>query len=208
MHRRCLPWLLFWLVVPAAVWAGPSRPRLGPEAVWHLPVAAWSACLKQRRDAAACLRRLMERTRAGGQARDVLSGLNGEGFMSAFRPMGRVDLATMTLPGRANTNEVPYLVNGRPWLVSTELDAPPDISGDPAYPALRAAFPRLELWPSGAAFRAMDRLPDGGQRFVFAYPLLDGCHACTLGGYALIAHDFGPEGGYRGARLLGLEAAR
>ena len=91
--------------------------------------------------------------------------------------MGRVDLATMTFPLRANTNEAAFLVNGTPPLVSTELDEPSvDIAADPAYAALRQAFPEMTLWPTNAGFRRLETLPDGGQGFVFAYPLLDGCH--------------------------------
>jgi hypothetical protein len=200
--------LLLLLVLPATLWAGQPL-RLGPADVWTLPMDAWSDCLATQHDPTACLARIMEQSKASPGALSLLSQLDGEAFMSAFEDMGRVDLATMTFPARANTNEVPYLVNGNPALVSTELDTQRiTISSDPLYPKLKAAFPQLELWPSSAEFRAMDLLSDGGQRFVFAYPLLNGCHACELGGYALVAHDFGPDGSYLGARLLHLEPGR
>jgi len=129
--------------------------------------------------------------------------------MNAFKPMGRVNLATVVFPMRANTNEAAMLVGGVPPLVSSELaDDAISIASDPAYPALKKRFQQLELWPTSAEFREMKRLPDGGQGFVFAYPLRNGCHTCDMGGYALVSLDFGPDGVYRGPRLLKLTPAK
>jgi hypothetical protein len=201
--------VLLALPGPVAAATATAATRFGPEAVWTLPMAAWSACLEKTSDPTACLSRLMRDSGATASALAVARLLDGEGYMSAFRKTGRVNLATMTFPARANTNEVAYLVGGNPPLVSTELDAQTvNIAVDPAYPALRAAYPEMELWPSGAEFRSVDRLADGGQGFVFAYPLLNGCHACESAGHALMAHDFGPDGRYRGVRLLRLEPHR
>lgn len=181
----------------------------GPAAVWSLPESAWRACLEKNPTASDCLPRLMRETMASPQALDINRRLDGDGFMSAFQAMGRVDLATMIFPLRANTNQVLYLVNGAPPLVSTELgDQAPDITSDPAYAGLKQAFPEMALWTTNADFLRMEHLPDGGQAFVFAYPLLNGCHACPLAGHALVALDFGPNGGYRGPRLLRLEPVR
>jgi len=196
--------LILWPVLATARTMAP----IGPDAVWHLPVERWTACLQRDRDPAVCLPRLMHATHAAPAVVAVSRALASEGVMSAFQTMGRIDLAIMTFPARANTNAVPYLVNGTPRLVSTEL-APNaiDITADPQYPALKAAFPHLEFWPSDATFRSVHSRPDGGQYFVFAYPLRDGCHACALAGYALVSHDFTPADVYQGTLLLGLEPA-
>jgi hypothetical protein len=208
--KRCFSicWLiLFALTVTAR--AENAVSRFGPQAMWILPLADWSDCLEKHQDPGGCLDQLMHKAGASPQALAVSRLLDDEAYMSAFREMGRVDLASITFPARANTNEVPYLVNGNPSLVSTELDASTvDITKDPHYPALKAAFPDMELWPSGAEFRSMDHLVDGGQGFVFAYPLQNGCHACERAGYAVVTHDFGPDGTYRGPRLLRLEPKR
>ena len=201
--------LLVVVFCGAARLATAADKPFGPGDVWSLPETAWRTCLEKNPVAPDCLPRLMRETKATPQALAINQRLDGDGFMSAFRPMGRVDLATMTFPLRANTNEAAFLVNGTPPLVSTELDEPSvDIAADPAYAALRQAFPEMTLWPTNAGFRRLETLPDGGQGFVFAYPLLDGCHACALAGHALISLDFGPDGTYRGPRLLCLEPAR
>ncbi|MHC1711001.1 MAG: hypothetical protein AB9872_02460 [Solidesulfovibrio sp.] len=206
---RCMLYCLILLTVAHSALAGAKKQPFGPRAVWTMPDDGWSACLKHSQDASTCLQKLMRRQRATPEALAVNRLLEGEGFMSAFREMGRVDLATMTFPLRANTNQASFLVNGTPALVSTELDGQAvDIASDPAYAELKRAFPEMELWPTSADFRTMNTLEDGGQGFVFAYPLLNGCHACALAGYALVTLDFGPDGVYHGPRLLRLEPAR
>jgi len=212
--RRFLPLALLpvFCLLTVAVALRPATAGgkpFGPAAVWSLPESAWRACLESTPPAADCLSRLMGETKASPEALAVNRRLDGDAFMSAFHAMGRVDLATMTFPLRANTNQVLFLVNGSPELVSTELpEAGVTIEADPAYAGLKQAFPEMALWTTNADFLRMEHLPDGGQGFVFAYPLLNGCHACPLAGHALIALDFGPDGVYRGPRLLRLEPVR
>lgn len=200
--------LLLLVLWPALATAQAAQPY-GTQAVWRLPMARWSACLQKQHDPNACLARLLRDTHASPQALAVSRALDGEGFMSAFQTMDGIDLATMFFPARANTNQVPYLVNGSPSLVSTELDATAiDITKDPQYPALKAAYPNLEFWPSDAEFRSFHSRADGGRYFIFAYPLRNGCHACELAGYALVSHDFTATKVYQGTLLLGLEPAK
>ena len=217
MHDRS--WRLSWRMLRIFLWAvamaAICRPAVagdkpfGPADVWTLPQAAWNGCLQGRTAPTDCLGRLMRQTKASPQAMEIFRRLDGDGFMSAFRPMGRVDLATMTFPFRANTNEAAFLINGHPDLVSTELsETAVDITADPAYVHLRQTYPDLTLWPTSAIFRRMDSLPGGGQGFVFAYPVLNGCHACALAGYALISLDFSPQGTFLGPRFLQLETDR
>jgi len=216
MKRNCRRLLVCFALLalsatPLAAGSGnaPRAKPFGPRAVWTLPRAALDACLKNNPAGAACLTQVMKQTGASLQALAFNRQLDGEGYMSAFHPLGRVDLAVAAFPTRANTNEAAVLVGGVPPLVSSELSVSDvDISADPAYPALARRFPKLEFWPTSAAFRAMKRLPGGGQGFEFAYPLLNGCHACELAGYALVSLDFGPDGVYRGPRLIRLEPAK
>lgn len=111
-------------------------------------------------------------------------------------------------PMRANSNSVAFLVAGQPPLVSSERTEAPDISGDPAYPALKKRSPNLTFWPGDAAFLSMEHLPAGGQGFVFAYPLRDGCHACALADHALESLDFDAKGVFKGPHLIRLEPAQ
>ena len=209
-------WLLFCMVLLAlatsAQAADPgknSRDKLfGPQDVWTLPFEALSACEAKNPASTTCLTQVMKETGASKQALALNKMLEGDGYMSGFQPMGRIDLATCFFPSRANSNEVLFMVGGSPSLVSSELDADINIKADPAYPGLKKKFPDLELWTSGASFAKMDILPNGGQRFVFEYPLVNGCHACAQAGDALIAHDFDQDGTYKGPRLIRLKPAK
>ena len=82
-----------------------------------------------------------------------------------------------------------------------------DIRRDPLYPALVRKFPRLELWGK-AYFKAIQPLPGGGHRFVFSFVLLNGCHACEVGGYAHVAFDFNRAGEFLGTKSLRLSKTR
>ena len=50
----------------------------------------------------------------------------------------------------------------------------------------------------------MQALPGGGQRFIFSFVLLNGCHACELAGHAQVAFDFSAAGRFLGTKLLRL----
>jgi WD40 repeat protein len=79
-----------------------------------------------------------------------------------------------------------------------------DIQTDPLYPAIARRFPEVMLWGGEPGYESIQRLPSGGQRFIFAYVLLNGCHACDIAGYAHIGFDFDGTGRFLGAKLLRL----
>ncbi|WP_428568856.1 MAG: hypothetical protein ACP59X_10130 [Solidesulfovibrio sp. DCME] len=192
---------------PLAVSAQTDAP-IGPGAVWQPSGEALTACLGQSAEPAGCLVRVMAETGASPEALDVTKRLDGEGYLQAFRDTGRVDVATVVFPLRANSNEVAYLVNGQPRLVSSELDEDAlPLAGNARYAALKKAYPEVLFWPVGEGPRSVETLPDGGQGFVFGYALLNGCHACEVLGQAVVSLDFGPDGRYHGPRLVGVEAA-
>ena len=129
----------------------------------------------------------------------------GISWLGEFREIGRVDLGSVEFPFRANTNSAFCLLNGSPSLVSTELgwDAL-DITRDSNYPRLKSQYPNLELWPAGADFKSPQAKADGGQRFIFSYILVNGCHACYVGSTAEVAFDFDRNGTFKGTKLLRL----
>jgi hypothetical protein len=45
---------------------------------------------------------------------------------------------------------------------------------------------------------------DGGQSFIFVYPLVNGCHACEVEGTAEIVFKFDRDGIFKGTSLLRL----
>ena len=50
----------------------------------------------------------------------------------------------------------------------------------------------------------MQTLPDGGQRFIFAYALIDGPRAGKQAGWVLVAFDFDGQGRFLQTRLVRL----
>jgi hypothetical protein len=146
----------------------------------------------------------------------------GIGWLGEFREMGRVDLGSVEFPFRANTNTAFFLLNGSPSLISTELGCTVgggwhqpcqrkgavDISQDPNYSRLKSQYPNLELWPAGADFKSAQAKADGGQRFIFSYILVNGCHACYVGNRAEVAFDFDRNGKFTGIKLLKLVTGR
>ncbi|MCC7320456.1 MAG: hypothetical protein IT542_05685 [Rubellimicrobium sp.] len=123
-------------------------------------------------------------------AADPLIGTAG--VLTGFRELGAVDLAQIDFPLLANANAQPLLVNGSDPLIAPGFlpayhDAPPP--GDRTSRALAAAAPDAMRAgpPQFAGYRV---LPDGGQRFVFADRITDGCRACAVIGTALWQVDF------------------
>jgi hypothetical protein len=204
--------------------ASKPPPQLGPQAVFKpdsraAAIEVWEkmqACASASARAGdpkfvACVVAVLQQAGASPEATAFTTLLQGEGYLDKFRKMGRVDLASVVYSIRANDNGDFLLVNGIPPLV--HLEEPEnlkhiDITKDPLYPALARKFPKLELWWHADAFKAMQHLAGGGQRFVFSFLLLNGCHACELGGSAQIAFDFDRSGRFLGTRLLRLSKVR
>ena len=140
---------------------------------------------------------------------------NGQiGYARDFRDTGRVDIAYVYYPLRANENQGWLLVNGQPELIDVDdLGRLPQdaLKRDPTYATLAKQYHRVTLFPgdrAGTKSPAMQALPDGGQRFVVRYRLQNGCHACQRLGSASFGFDFDPAGRFSGARFIGIETAK
>lgn len=186
--------------------------EIGPSGVWEPPNIVWSRmqdeCHRKKEEPAFvdCVISIMEKAGASARARAFTKLIKGEGYMVSFREMGKVDIVSAFYPFRANDNGELLLVNGTPQVIY--VDDPDnveriDIRKDPLYPSLKRKFPKLELW-GHAEFDTMQQRSGGGQRFVFRMVLLNGCHACEVGGHAHIAFDFDSTGKFLGTKLLGL----
>lgn len=179
-----------------------------------------------------CIARVMRKFGASSEA-IAFSRLFGFGvFMTSFIKTGRVSLANAYFSGRMNEKWGIFLVNGLPspimdvaacgvpdpefmvkqplGLDGKEVDCLKniDITKHPLYRSLAARTsedPPPMIWPGHAAFKNIEHLKSGGQRFVIAFDLL-GCHACTLAGYAHVAYDFDSSGRFLGTSLLRLTA--
>jgi hypothetical protein len=124
--------------------------------------------------------------------------------------VGPVDVAWITYPLRANTNNGLLLVNGSPGMVNVEdlqqLDQNA-MKQSPQFQDLLSQFPQVGIWPGdrdGKTWPSTQSGPDGGTQFVLGYPLINGCHACAHAGFALFTWNFTPQGKFTGTSFLGM----
>jgi hypothetical protein len=193
-------WLL--LVVAAAVAATPTGRGFGAHQVWKPSPAAMNDLQKCAAPIGVdCVRKVMERHGASAGAFEFYR-LTGW-FLSELKDSrGPVMLATVVNPWRANENEQPALLGGNPAVVyPEEVEVRLENSG--GFKALKARFPKVMFWKAGPTFESKSRTA-AGERFVFRYRLLDGCHACPIRGWARIAFDFARDGKYLGPKVLGV----
>lgn len=212
--------------------ASRKAPELGPQNVWNLPgskwelwrnihqkcgagggLAAWRSSaaktgMREKHASASFVNCVAVRMRQAGASPEAIAfarEMYGEVYMGSFREMGKVDLATTVAPLWNDPNVEDFiLVNGTPGVVTLWDNVENiDITHDRLYPALQRKFPEITMWPMHN-FVTMRSLPQGGQRFVFSFTLLNGCHSCDIAGFANIAFDFDKAGNFRGTKLLRL----
>jgi predicted secreted protein len=134
--------------------------------------------------------------------------MGNEAWLRAFRESGRVDIAYVTYPFRANENQGILLVNGDPSPVDVDGSAVPSrgaLEKDLVFEALAKRYPDISLWPGdrfGTDQPVAEQLPGGGTRFHVGYLLRNGCHACEEIGSAVFAFDFDSGGRFTGTKLM------
>ncbi len=149
----------------------------------------------------------MQNWGASPQAVKLAELLDGDGFAESYEECGTVDVAQVFHLPRPYVVYQHVLVNGKPRVVYALDDLGEiDIAQDPLYPDLAKKYPdlRIEGTPS-TVFEGMEQLPQGGQRFIFSYNLVDGCRVCRTGGRAFVAFDFDHAGQFLGTEFLYLE---
>jgi len=173
-----------------------SPPRIGPETVWVQP----ADIIKHQAEVEKDLFGYMKRNGASPQAIDFARRMEGD-ILTKFRQMGKVDLAFMEPPIRyASYSGSFLLVNGNPPIIRVgEAMEHINLRGDPA---LVRQYPKVDFFGSGINFTKMELLPAGGQRFIFAFALKNGCNACEVVGEAHVAYDFDARGKFLGTNLL------
>jgi hypothetical protein len=191
-----------------------KRPKLegavGPEAVWH-PGAGFVAELHQACDSQSvfiqCAARQIDNA-APAPAAAFSRAIEHDGWLNAFREVGRVDVAYVLYPFRANENYGWLLVNGSPAMVDVDdLSRLPraDLRADRAWSQILARYPNAILFPNDRS-TIVDPMalvfPDGSQQFIVSYRITDRCRACALVGFAFFGYDFNSKGRFDGAHLL------
>jgi predicted secreted protein len=155
-----------------------------------------------------CFADAMQSFGASNEAVSFTRFFGGGAYVRRFREAGRVDVAYVAYPFRANENHGILLVNGEPSIVDVDdiaLLPKEGMEQDKTYGTIKKAFPRVTLWPGDRSpkYPLAEPLPDGGQTFVIPYTLRNFCHACEVLGTAFFAFDFDKNG-----RLTAIEFQR
>lgn len=216
---KCLPRLTLsilgsFMMITSSVWAEP--PVIGNDSEWKASMETireiQRECTdKQAHDFGKCFVDLMRRLGASAQAVAFARATGDIGYLMQFFKKGRVDLAYVSYPFRANENEGWLLVNGDPSII--DVDAKTNLlerqlEKNPTYLDLKEKFPKIMLFGGDRSITRppeMIGLPTKGQRFIIQYRLLNGCHACERVGRARFAFDFDVNGKFVGSTLLDVE---
>jgi hypothetical protein len=185
----------------------PALAAVGPNAVWAPSAAAVTrlrdACVAQPvPDVRVCLLRFMAEAGAPAAALEFSRALDDEGWMTAYTPRGKVSVAEILRPFRANANAGVLLVGGDPETVDVsrhELLAA--LEEDSRLASIKTAHPEAAIWSADPAKPEPAERPGGGQRFLFEFPVRT-CRACADLAETQVAFDFNGDGKYLGARLL------
>lgn len=187
---------------------------VGPAAVWDPSPKILSAirdkCGRGNPDGLNdCFLSEMQSAGASGQAVAFAKTTadNGLAYVRAFCKVGRVDIAYIEYPFRANELDGVLLVNGEPSLIDVDGQrflSQDNFSKDPAYAALAKEYPQISIWPGDRYHTSKtngENLESGGQTFVVEYTLRDGCHACAQIGTASLIFEFDEDGRFTGVRV-------
>ncbi len=163
---------------------------------------------KSAPDFGKCFVDSMSQTGASPQAVAFARSTENTGCLAHFVKTGRVDLAYVHYPFRANENEGWLLVNGDPAIIAVDDLArlPKDqLESNQTYLRLKEKFPKVMLFGGDRSITHPPKtiMQSGkGQRFVVAYRLLNGCHACERVGRVGFSFDFDADGKFLGSTLL------
>lgn len=188
---------------------------VGKEAVWNADKQQVQAARQRCVDFGSpqieeCLADAIQSLGASSEAVSFTRSFGGGAFVRRFREAGRVDVAYVLYPFRANEIHGILLVNGEPSIVDVDdiaLLPKEGMEQDKVYGSIRKAFPRVTLWPGDRSpkYPFVEPLPDGGQSFVVPYTLRNFCHACEVLGTAFFSFDFDKNGRLISSRFQRVE---
>jgi predicted secreted protein len=194
-----------------------TSPAITKESVWNTERQVVQTA-KQRcadfggRQLEECFADAMEGLGASAEAASFTRSFGRGVFVRKFRQTGRMDVAYILYPFKANELAGILLVNGDPPIIDVDditLLPKEVMEQDKTYGAIRKSYPRLTLWPGdrSSKYPLVDPLPDGGQAFVVPYTLRNFCHSCEVLGTVFLAFDSDKEGKLMGIRFLRVEQA-
>lgn len=215
MKTATLSLLMF---VPACVYAQTERGRalfmhVDSNVVWQAPPDFRTLLDKncdflKGRAFPQCFLKLMKKNGATPEAIRFTMSTDTTGYVRHFVDSGKVDIAYVFYPARANENFGITLVNGKPPMIDVDdfryVDLT-ELKKDSIYMGIVDSFPDAAVWPGDRYHLSepqYESLPSGGQRFIVQYLLKNACHACKNIGIVDFAFDFDSSGTFEGARLL------
>lgn len=193
-----------------------TRQAIGSEAIWAPGMSIMQNirqnCSSSGSQFGECFANGMQKSGASPQAVAFTRMIDNMGYMRDFRASGRVSIAYVYFPFRANENQGAYLVNGTPPLIDIDnqsLLAENELKKNPVYIGLAQKYPEVTIFPgdrSGTNYLVAKKLSGGGQRFIVSYRLQNQCHACARVGMAKFAFDFNSAGKFLGTKLFNVTA--
>lgn len=142
-------------------------------------------------------------------ARTLERTKSGVGYMKDFTEGGRVAVARVVFPWRANPNEAWLLVNGSPSPIDVD-DLPllplGSVKADMIFQEIRRTFTRVAVFsdPRTQASPPLVPRPGNAQEFLVNDSLLDGCRTCRQVGAVQFAFDFTGDGKFEGVTMRGV----
>ncbi|UBF24740.1 hypothetical protein K9N68_24170 [Kovacikia minuta CCNUW1] len=225
LNRNVLPTVLLSGAIATGVFgfglkaeAESLRQPIGPQAIWQPGMSEMreirTTCAPlDGKQFGACFANGMQKFGASPEAVAFTHKTNNDGYMRDFRPVGRVSIAYIYFPFRANENQGGYLVNGTPDLIDIDnqsLLSKGELTQNPVYLSLRRKYPEIMMFTgdrAGTDYLKAETLPQGGQRFIVPYSLRNQCHACALVGTANFAFNFNNSGKFLGTQLINVVPA-
>jgi hypothetical protein len=201
------------VVIAFPVLVAAQAPVVGTGSEWNPTTetirSIQQQCMGKRApDFGKCFVDSMSQAGASPQAIAFARSTENTGYLASFAKMGRVDLAYVHYPFRANENEGWLLVNGDPAMIDVDAVArlPKDqLESNQAYLRIKERFPKVMLFGGDRSITQPPKMivqSGKGQRFVVDYRLLNGCHACERVGRARFAFDFDADGKFLGSTLI------
>jgi hypothetical protein len=135
------------------------------------------------------------------------------GYLGGIRESGLVDLGYVVYPGNSEPRQGWVLMNGVPALINLDDVAvlpKSDMEKDAQFAALRRSHPQMQLAVNDDERKAesspqIERLAEGGERFVIPYALQERCAGCMPVAQASFGFDFNEAGNLLGIKFLRIE---
>jgi hypothetical protein len=138
------------------------------------------------------------------------------GYLDGMREAGLVDLGYVAYPGSKKSDQGWVLLNGVPALINVDdiaLLPRSEMEKDSRFAALQKSHPHLDLVVLDSqrnpdSSPKIEKLADGGERFVVPYSLQEACDSCTPFGQATFGFDFDPAGQFLGVKFISVTLAQ